>query len=340
MSSCHGAGEHGNDPVGDVLLDEQDAGGRAALTGAVEGRRKHVADRLLGQRRGIDDHGIHAAGLGDQRDDRTAALRQRPVDQVGGLVGTGEGDAVDPGIGQKLPADAGPVARQQLPGRRPECRRGAAGSTAWNATSGVCSAGLAITALPAARAAATCPVKIASGKFQGLMQAKTPRPAQAQLVALAGRARKRHRSGKLGARQLGVIAQEIDGLPKVGHARSRGSCRPRAPRGRQGAACPPRRDRRPPRESRRGQGRRGDPSRRRRRWSRRAPPRSQLRSPPPPRPRSRNGHRERSPGAAPCPASPPRRPADRRPGDRIWRVSGCPRSAVRGSGGPTAAGRG
>ncbi len=35
------------------------------------------------------------------------------------------------------------------------------------AISGVCSAGFAITAFPAPRQAATCPLKIASGKFQG-----------------------------------------------------------------------------------------------------------------------------------------------------------------------------
>ncbi len=44
------------------------------------------------------------------------------------------------------------------------------------ATSGVCSAGFATTQLPAASAAAICPVKIASGKFHGLMQTNTPRP--------------------------------------------------------------------------------------------------------------------------------------------------------------------
>ena len=49
-------------------------------------------------------------------------------------------------------------------------------SAARNATSGVCSAGLASTGLPAASAAATWPVKIASGKFHGLMQANGPRP--------------------------------------------------------------------------------------------------------------------------------------------------------------------
>ncbi len=41
---------------------------------------------------------------------------------------------------------------------------------------GVCSAGLATTVLPAASAAAICPVKIAIGKFHGEMHANGPRP--------------------------------------------------------------------------------------------------------------------------------------------------------------------
>ena len=56
-------------------------------------------------------------------------------------------------------------------------------ATARAAISGVCSAGFATTALPAISAAVTWPVKIASGKFQGLMQAKTPRPASASEFA-------------------------------------------------------------------------------------------------------------------------------------------------------------
>ena len=48
--------------------------------------------------------------------------------------------------------------------------------TASKPTSVVCSAGLAITALPAASAADTWPRKIASGKFHGLMHTNTPRP--------------------------------------------------------------------------------------------------------------------------------------------------------------------
>ena len=47
--------------------------------------------------------------------------------------------------------------------------------TAAKATKGVCSAGLATTLLPATKAATICPMKIASGKFQGLIATNTPR---------------------------------------------------------------------------------------------------------------------------------------------------------------------
>ena len=51
-------------------------------------------------------------------------------------------------------------------------------STASAPISGVCPAGLAMTALPAASGADTRPVKIASGKFHGEMPANTPRPCR------------------------------------------------------------------------------------------------------------------------------------------------------------------
>ena len=51
-------------------------------------------------------------------------------------------------------------------------------STAIFAMRGVCSAGFASTVLPASRAAETWPMKIASGKFQGLMHTNTPRPCR------------------------------------------------------------------------------------------------------------------------------------------------------------------
>ena len=87
------AGDHLHRGVGDVFLDEHDPQGRAALAGALERGRDHVAGDLLGQRRAVDDHRVLAAGLGDQRDDRAVALGERAVDRVRGLGRAGEGDA-------------------------------------------------------------------------------------------------------------------------------------------------------------------------------------------------------------------------------------------------------
>ena len=67
-----------------------------------------------------------------------------------------------------------------LPSPITSCSTSGGRPASWNsgiacaATSGVSSAGLAITALPAASAPAIWPVKIDSGKFHGLMQATSP----------------------------------------------------------------------------------------------------------------------------------------------------------------------
>ena len=70
-----------------------------------------------------------------------------------------------------------------VPGRNWSAVRGmpasCMSSTARWAMRGVASAGLARTALPAASAPAIWPVKMASGKFQGEMQAMVPRGASA-----------------------------------------------------------------------------------------------------------------------------------------------------------------
>jgi len=50
------------------------------------------------------------------------------------------------------------------------------------ATPGVCSAGLASTVLPVAKAAATWPMKMASGKFHGLMHTHTPRAVRRRVL--------------------------------------------------------------------------------------------------------------------------------------------------------------
>ena len=64
-----GADDHRDHAVGDVVLDAQQPERRAALAGRAEGRGDDVVGDLLGERGGVDDHGVDAAGLGDERHD-------------------------------------------------------------------------------------------------------------------------------------------------------------------------------------------------------------------------------------------------------------------------------
>ncbi len=105
----HGARQHRQQMIGDVGLDIEQAQRRAALPGALEGGGQHVDDDLLGQCRGIDDHRVLAAGLGDQRHDRTGTPGEFEVDQPRGFGRSGKGDAGDP-------ADRRP--RERRPPRR------------------------------------------------------------------------------------------------------------------------------------------------------------------------------------------------------------------------------
>ena len=63
----HGALEHGENAVGDILLQAQHTQRRTALSRRVEGGHDHVAHHLFGERGGIDDQGILPARLGNQR---------------------------------------------------------------------------------------------------------------------------------------------------------------------------------------------------------------------------------------------------------------------------------
>ena len=132
------------------------------------------------------------AGLGDEGHDGAAPRGERLLDRPARLVGAGEGDA-----GNARILDQGGTDRRRRPAadaaHRPARRPRAAAAVARKAAIGVCSAGLASTGLPAASAAATWPVKIASGKFHGLMQANGPRPRSVQRVGLARRALQRDR---------------------------------------------------------------------------------------------------------------------------------------------------
>ena len=162
-----------------------------------------------------------------KRHDRAVARGKGAVDRPGGVGAAGEGDAGAARMGDQRLADRRAVAGQQVPAGRGAAPRRGYSRTASAAISGVCSAGLASTALPAASAAAIWPVKMASGKFHGLMQAKTPRPCRRSWLVSP----------------TGPCSVSRPGELPLGQARrsSGRSRRPRAPRRRRRtASCRPR----------------------------------------------------------------------------------------------------
>ena len=90
--------DHRQHAIGDIVLQAEDAQGRATLSGRVEGRGQRIANHLLGQGRRIDDQGVLAAGLGDQRDRlavRPQAAGQSGGDQLGDFGRAGEHHPAD-----------------------------------------------------------------------------------------------------------------------------------------------------------------------------------------------------------------------------------------------------
>ena len=112
------AGDHLDHAVGDVILHAEEPQRRAALPGRPERRRDDIVGDLLRQRGGIDDHGIDAAGFGNQRHDRTVLGGQRPVDDPAYLRRAGEGDAGNARIGGQRRADLAVAGHEMQRARR------------------------------------------------------------------------------------------------------------------------------------------------------------------------------------------------------------------------------
>ena len=104
--------QHGQYRLGDLTLQAQQPQRRAALPGGIEGRAQHVGDHLLGQRGGIHDHRVLAAGLGDQR--YRPAQRQRACDRARRGGRAGEHHAANARIRDQPRTHALTVTRQQL----------------------------------------------------------------------------------------------------------------------------------------------------------------------------------------------------------------------------------
>jgi hypothetical protein len=102
---AHVSGQQLDGASGDVLLHEEDTQRRAALAGAVEGGAHGIHGNLFGQRRGVGQHRVLPAGLGDENGDRALARRESAMDQLRGLGRPGERYACDIGIGDQAVAD-------------------------------------------------------------------------------------------------------------------------------------------------------------------------------------------------------------------------------------------
>ena len=107
-----GARDHLDHAVGDIVLHQQQPQRRAALAGGAERRGHDVVGDLLGQRGGVHDHRIDAAGFRDQRHDRAVLGRQRPVDRSRDLGRAGEHHAGDVRMRDQRGADAAVAGHQ------------------------------------------------------------------------------------------------------------------------------------------------------------------------------------------------------------------------------------
>ncbi len=111
---AHGAVQHADHLIRHILLHIQNPEGRTTLPRRLEGRRDNIADRLLGQGAGINDHGVEPARLGNQR-----SLRIRIIGHGAGnaLRRLGRAGKTDPGnlrMGHQRRAHHRAVAGQQL----------------------------------------------------------------------------------------------------------------------------------------------------------------------------------------------------------------------------------
>ena len=100
----HRPGQHFQQLGRDILLDIQHPCGGTALPGGPERRVDHIAYRMFGQGRAVDDHRIQPAGFSDQRRTGGAMRGHVGANFPGGGGGPGKGHAIDPGIsGQRRP---------------------------------------------------------------------------------------------------------------------------------------------------------------------------------------------------------------------------------------------
>ena len=90
----HRALQHGQQPLGDVVLNIETAQRGTALTGGLEGGFHNGLHGLFRQGRAIDNHGVKAAGFSDERRARSEVRGHTRTNFECGLRRPGEGHTV------------------------------------------------------------------------------------------------------------------------------------------------------------------------------------------------------------------------------------------------------
>ena len=159
-----------DEPLGDAFLHQQPRARAADLPLVEPDRVDHAFDHAVEVGVLEDDERALAAELERQL---LARARRRLADDASHLGRAGERDLVDAGmLDESLRRCApSPVTTLSTPGGSPASCASSANSSA---VSGVNSAGLSTTVLPAASAGAIFHASISSGKFHGMICPTTP----------------------------------------------------------------------------------------------------------------------------------------------------------------------
>ena len=210
LQLARGARDHLDHAVGDVVLHEQQPQRRAALAGGAERRSHDVVGDLFGQRGRIDDHGVDAAGLRDQRHDRAVLGGERAVDRARHFGRAGEDDAGDVGMRDQRGADLAVALHemqrggrhagfmQQLHGFRRDQRR--------------LLGGLRHHGIAGHQRRRDLAQKNRQRKIPRRDRNEDAAAAQSQHIAFAGRPRHRFAVAEQLSALRGVVAAEVDGL--------------------------------------------------------------------------------------------------------------------------------
>jgi hypothetical protein len=169
------------------------------------------------RRRGVHEHAVQPAGLGDEGHDRALAVGQGAVDPPGRVRAAGEGDAVHAVVGGQRRADRLAASRDQ----GQESRVQAGGMVEAHGLRGDqrrLLGGLGQHRVAGREGGGDLAGEDGQGEVPRADADEDAAAAKLQLVGLAGGTLQDFRMAELLLREVGVVAAEVRGFPHLGHS--------------------------------------------------------------------------------------------------------------------------